>query len=265
VDDGTTLYYTLNNASGSTSANFSTAVNGSVIINNNQNNFILTHSSAISANSNFQMDIRTGNSTGPIVFSNTYNIYDDKEIVLVGNTVSSNGTISVPAGAQAGDFLLVSGISVEMVNGIGAGDAQYKILTDPVESTITNGNDGAMVACVFRNVDPDTPVEYRGDGRADNSRNPPLVVSSTANAIILCHSSQDYGVSSRGSITSAPSGYTFLGGVTSAATTGVYAGSTGIAYLKAVTPGVYDPGFFGGSDGDATPSNQTLVLKKLTS
>jgi mucin-19 len=71
IANNTPLYYTLNNSSTATAADFSSAVNGSVIIIDNQGTFTLTAADdADATNESFQMDIRTGNSTGTIVASN---------------------------------------------------------------------------------------------------------------------------------------------------------------------------------------------------
>lgn len=72
IANGTTLYYTLNNSSTATSADFTTAVNGSIIINDSTANFVLTaNNDTKTANEAFQIDIRTNSSTGTIVASNS--------------------------------------------------------------------------------------------------------------------------------------------------------------------------------------------------
>jgi hypothetical protein len=67
IANGTTLYYTLNNSSTATSTNFTTAVNGSVVINGGANTFTLSPNNNITSALNFYMDLRTGSSTGTIV------------------------------------------------------------------------------------------------------------------------------------------------------------------------------------------------------
>jgi hypothetical protein len=78
VSDGTTLYYTLNNSSQAVRSDFTTAVNGSVVINGGSNTFTLTANADGNANETFFMDLRTDSSTGTIVVN------------------SSSATISVP-------------------------------------------------------------------------------------------------------------------------------------------------------------------------
>lgn len=71
VPNNTVLHYTLNNSSTATSTDFSSAVNGAITILNNSGTFTLTaNNDADSANQAFQIDIRTGSTTGPIVASN---------------------------------------------------------------------------------------------------------------------------------------------------------------------------------------------------
>jgi hypothetical protein len=71
IANNTTLYYTLNNSSTATSADFTTAVNGSVIITGGTGTFTLTAADdADSANEAFQIDVRTGSESGSIVVSN---------------------------------------------------------------------------------------------------------------------------------------------------------------------------------------------------
>jgi hypothetical protein len=71
VANNTTLYYTLNNSSTATSSDFTTAVNGSIVINGGTGTFTLTAADdADSANEAFQIDVRTDSSTGSIVASN---------------------------------------------------------------------------------------------------------------------------------------------------------------------------------------------------
>lgn len=75
VANGTTLYYTLNNSSTATAADFSTAVNGSIVINGGSNTFTLTANTNGDAAESFFMDLRTGSSTGTIVAnSSTINV-----------------------------------------------------------------------------------------------------------------------------------------------------------------------------------------------
>lgn len=72
IANGTSLYYTLNNSSTATSADFTTAVNGAFTVTNGIGTFTLTaNNDSDSAAETFQLDIRTGNTTGPIVASNS--------------------------------------------------------------------------------------------------------------------------------------------------------------------------------------------------
>ena len=67
VANGTTVYYTLNNSSTATSADFTTAVNGSVVINGGVNSFTLTAAANGDVLENFYMDLRTSSTSGTIV------------------------------------------------------------------------------------------------------------------------------------------------------------------------------------------------------
>lgn len=71
IANGTNLYYTLNNSSAAVSTDFSTAVNGSVVINGGTGTFTLTSNNrSYSSNTGMTFDIRSGSTTGPIVATN---------------------------------------------------------------------------------------------------------------------------------------------------------------------------------------------------
>ncbi len=71
VPNGTQLFYTLNNSSVAVSSDFTSSVNGSIIVNNNLGTFSLTTVDDVDiANETIQMDIRTGSQTGPIIATN---------------------------------------------------------------------------------------------------------------------------------------------------------------------------------------------------
>lgn len=71
VSNGATLYYTLNNSSTAVATDFTTAVNGSVVINGGIGTFALTSNNrSYSSNTGMNFDVRTDSTTGPIVASN---------------------------------------------------------------------------------------------------------------------------------------------------------------------------------------------------
>jgi hypothetical protein len=71
VANNTTLYYTLNNSSTAVATDFTTAVNGSVVISGGTGTFTLTAvDDSDATNESFRMDIRSSSLTGSIVASN---------------------------------------------------------------------------------------------------------------------------------------------------------------------------------------------------
>lgn len=118
VANGTTLYYTLNNSSTATSADFTTAVNGSVIMNGGANSFTLTVNSS-SQNKSFYLDLRTVSSSGSIVANtDTISIYPPQGQQLF----TSNGSFVVPAGVTK---VSIVAVGAGGSNGGGGGALSY--------------------------------------------------------------------------------------------------------------------------------------------
>jgi hypothetical protein len=93
VANNTTLYYTLNNSSTAVATDFTTAVNGSIIINSGTGTFTLSAvDDSDAVNESFQMDIRTSSSTGSIVASNgSVSIIPLPPVTVINrSTVSTN-------------------------------------------------------------------------------------------------------------------------------------------------------------------------------
>jgi hypothetical protein len=111
VADGTTLYYTLNNSSQATSADFTTAVNGSIVINGGSNTFVLTDNAASTNVETFYMDLRTGSSTGTIVANSSSVTLGQANVQQL---FTSNGSFEVPTG--------ITNVSIVCVGGGAAGN-----------------------------------------------------------------------------------------------------------------------------------------------
>lgn len=182
IANGTTLYYTLNNASQVTSSDFSTAVNGSIVINGNSNTFILTAvDDSDIVNQSITMDIRTGSSTGPIVTSNTgsvvvpitYSLVPNTSLVFEGDSIAytittvgvANGitmhyTLNNSSQATSGDFTTA-------VNG----------------SVIINGGTNTFILTTNNDITRTANESIIMDMRVGNSSNS-VVVSNSSAAII---------------------------------------------------------------------------------
>lgn len=127
VANGTTLYYTLNNSSTAVATDFTTAVNGSVVINGGTGTFTLTaNNDTDSANEAFQIDVRTGNSTGTIVASNnSVSIipisprldYVAKTVLSLSSNANTSLSIQTPTGTQSGDIILAVSVSSNRPDG----------------------------------------------------------------------------------------------------------------------------------------------------
>lgn len=128
-------------------------------------------------------------------------------------------------------------------------------MSNPPETTLTlSTNPGVGIAAVFRNLHPNTWLDY--SSLSGIARNPGSVVSSTANAVIVVYAEGRESLGSIGTITSAPAGYTGLGFVSNSA-----ALVAGMGYALAPTTGTYNPGAFGGSTSPFE-SGQAIVLRK---
>ena len=117
VANNSTLYYTLNNSSTAVSSDFTTAVNGSVIISGGTGTFVLTaNNDADSANEAFQVDVRTTSTTGSIVASNgSVSIIPDSGVQWASSYITDANQITydytnVPIGAPnlGNRYLVVS-------------------------------------------------------------------------------------------------------------------------------------------------------------
>lgn len=116
VADGTVLYYTLNNSSAAVSSDFSTAVNGSVLISGGVGTFTLTAADdADTTDENFQIDIRRESTTGPIVASNNSVsiVATSPAVVSYGSTIT--GTASGSAVFNANNMSIGSANSTRTV------------------------------------------------------------------------------------------------------------------------------------------------------
>lgn len=94
VPNNATVYYTLNNFSQAVSSDFTSATDGSVIINSGVGTFTLTaNSDADTANETFYMDARVGGTSGTIVAnSQTITILPPASIALTDSSVSYTST-----------------------------------------------------------------------------------------------------------------------------------------------------------------------------
>jgi hypothetical protein len=97
VANGSTLYYTLNTSSTATSSDFTADPSGTTIVNNGQATISITSNSSLvsSTTKTYNIDIRTGSTSGPIVASSAVVTLHPK-----ANKFTTTGatTFTVPAG-----------------------------------------------------------------------------------------------------------------------------------------------------------------------
>jgi len=178
VEEGTTLYYTLNNSSTATSSDFSTAVNGSIVISQGSSQFTLTANTDGDASEAFWMDLRTSSSSGEIVANSASVTIQEtsQEIQYIGLTSANATSVSLPS-HQTGDLILIMAQDYEVNNdnagelipalpagytSIRAGTSNadedwswrvgYKFATNNSETSGTWTNAEKVVAAVYRNV-----------------------------------------------------------------------------------------------------------------
>jgi len=178
VEEGATLYYTLNNSSTATSSDFSTAVNGSIVISQGSSQFTLTANTDGDVSETFWMDLRTSSSSGEIVANSASVTIQEtsQEIQYIGLTSANATSVSLPS-HQTGDLILIMAQDYEVNNDSAGGlipalpagytsirdgtsDADedwswrvgYKFATNNSETSGTWTNAEKVVAAVYRNV-----------------------------------------------------------------------------------------------------------------
>jgi hypothetical protein len=275
VANNTTLYYTLNNSSSATSADFTTAVNGSVVISGGTGTFTLTaNNDADSANEAFQIDVRTGSTTGSIVASNgSVSIvpFVGGDITVVSTSaaqtsVGSSVSLNMPSGIQQDDLVIISHL-VETQPIVPSGwteitftpasvtsfKAFYKFMGSTPDTSVTLQASGgatsiASVALALRNANT-SPLDGTATSTAVNVNDPAAITTSKANSYVII---VGFGYGGFGSITNA-SGYT------QANTIGNGVEGLMVSYKKVLTPSTENPPTFSISADDS--STVTFAIK----
>lgn len=151
VANGTTLYYTLNNSSDSVATDFTNSVNGSVVINNGQNTFVLVaNSDGIPDTESFWLDLRTDSTSGDIVANS---------ITVTLSDIPGAQTFNTPSYLA---YEVPIGITTVTIKawGAGGGGTSYNLAGSPG----TSGGPGGFVQGTF-NVSPgETLTLYVGAG-----------------------------------------------------------------------------------------------------
>jgi hypothetical protein len=172
VANGTTLYYTLNNSSTATSADFTTSVNGAFVVSSGTGTFTLTANNDADATSeSFRMDIRTGSTTGTIVATNNSVSIIPVTIQYIGGA-GGDSTVTIPAGAQDNDLLVAftfrdgnatpPTLPAGWTNiGTGANSASVRLcykLRAAGDTSVTFNNGTASIVHVYRGVNTASPI-----------------------------------------------------------------------------------------------------------
>jgi hypothetical protein len=173
IANGTNLYYAINTtASSATSADFTTAVNGAIIINGGTGTFILTaNNDAKTANEAFQIDVRTGSTTGSILASNGSVSIIPVTIQYIGGA-GGDSTVTIPVGAQDNDLLVAftfrdgnatpPSLPAGWTNiGTGANSASVRLcykLRAAADTSVTFTNGTASIVHVYRGVNTASPI-----------------------------------------------------------------------------------------------------------
>lgn len=256
VPNGTVLYYTLNNSSTATSADFSTAVNGSITINGGSNTFTLSVNNDADSTETFYMDLRVDSSTGNIV-ANSASVSISPlivggDIIFFANTSTAldTATINMPSGLQQDDMVMVVQIGTTSgtipagwselaisgaVNGTGSGyfKAFYKFMGATPDTSVTlPAPIGASIAFAARFVNSSSPFDGTASATAVGISQPPAITTTKANSFVIA---VGYGWSGFASV-AVPSGYTRIA-ITFNSSEGILA-----AYKKVLVPGTENPG-----------------------
>lgn len=274
VPNNTILYYTLNNSSSATSADFTTAVNGSVVINSGTGTFTLTANNDADSTESFQMDIRTGSSTGTIVASNgsvSLVPFTGGDITVVSTSaaqtdVGSSVSLTMPVGIQQDDLVIISHLAdttpivpsgwTEITftpASVAVFKAFYKFMGSTPDTSVTLQASGgatsiASVALALRNANT-SPLDGTATSTAININDPAAITTSKANSYVII---VGLGYGGFGSITNA-SGYT------QANTIGNGGEGLMVSYKKVLTPSTENPPTFTISSDDS--STVTFAIK----
>lgn len=279
VANNTTLYYTLNNSSTAVATDFTTAVNGSVVINSGTGTFTLTANNDADASESFQMDIRTGNSTGTIVVSNgSVSIvpFTGGDITVVSTSVAqadgaNSVSLSMPSGVQQNDLVIISQVT-DAAPVVPSGwtaitftpvpstnfRSFYKFMGAVPDTSVTvrttssgAGSSIAAVAIALRNANT-SPLDGTATSTLNNSEDPAAITTSKANSYVIIAGFAHGGF---GSITN-PSGYTQANAISNPGE------GTTVLYKKVTTAGLENPPTFTiGADNYGTV---TFAIKNNT-
>lgn len=113
---------------------------------------------------------------------------------FVGANSTDGTNISLPAGAQPGDFALLFGSTPDLLSGwtqsynqtgsLPFFEAHYRFLPDPVPSSYTFTNMRLGILMVFRNVDSSTPLDVAVPTLATTST-PPAITTITERCTLV--------------------------------------------------------------------------------
>lgn len=197
------------------------------------------------------------------------------EVANTGRVTLTGASLTLPAGLQPGDLVIVASASDDLTPNYPTGYTQgqrgrvnvgyqwaYKFMGNPVDTTVsglTNDVRTPHLAIAFRGVDPTTPLDATpptvttgGSGRP----NSPAITTVTDTAWVISLGFLDD--DNVASTVTAPTNYTFL-----AASQGSSGGATVSAAYRVKTPaGAEDPGAFA-AGGDDEWVAATLALRPV--
>ena len=116
---------------------------------------------------------------------------------FVGANSTDGTNISLPAGAQPGDFALLFGSTPDLLSGwtqsynqtgtLPFFEAHYRFLPDPVPSSYTFTNMRLGILMVFRNVDNSTPLDVAAPPLATTSTPPTITTLNERCTLVVGH------------------------------------------------------------------------------
>ena len=195
-------------------------------------------------------------------------------VTFVGGSFGLNiSSLTLPAGTQSGDCLLLFGFLVSdnawkiddgetgftQIFALGGGTegriiGQYQFISGTPPSSITglaNYSDVGYSLTAWRGVSS-SPAP--GGSVSGSTVDPPSVTTTTGNAAVVCMALSQFVYAPPVST----SGYTYIHGTSGS---GYVSPGVGVAYLLAETAGTYNPGSFGGDYGGGSYTQAAATVK----